>query len=146
MSLIITLKLPTYLASAGLESRVPSPPTQLQSIPFIFFNLFIYLFLSLLRLHCCMQDFSNCSGEQGLLFLVGWGFLIVVTFLLGLVAQVLGTQASVVVELLLNWTSVLCSSRWVLNHWTTREVPIQFLLDSFSPKIPMPILFFPSLV
>ena len=38
--------------------------------PFLFFfliNLFIYLFLSALGLHCCAQAFSSC-GEQGLLF------------------------------------------------------------------------------
>ena len=34
---------------------------------FFLINLFIYLFLSALGLHCCAQAFSSC-GEQGLLF------------------------------------------------------------------------------
>ena len=44
------------------------------------FIYFIYLFLAVLGLHCCMWAFSSC-GEQGLLFVVVHIFLIVVASL-----------------------------------------------------------------
>ena len=48
---------------------------------FIFkINLFIYLFLAALGLHCCALAFSSC-GEQGLLFVVVHVLLIVVASL-----------------------------------------------------------------
>ena len=50
---------------------------------FFFFNLFIYfiyLFLAALGLCCCTWAFSSC-GEQGLLFLVVHGLLILVASL-----------------------------------------------------------------
>ena len=40
-------------------------------------DLFIYLFLAALGLHCCAWAFSSC-GEQGLLFVAVRGLLIVV--------------------------------------------------------------------
>ena len=44
------------------------------SVQFFFFiNLFIYLFLAALGLHCCALAFSSCS-ERGLLFVVVHGF------------------------------------------------------------------------
>ena len=46
----------------------------------IYINLFIYLFLAVLGLHCCMQVFSSCN-EQGLLFVAVRRFLIVVASL-----------------------------------------------------------------
>ena len=42
-----------------------------------FFNLFIYLFLAALVLHCCARAFSSC-GERGLLFVAVHGLLIAV--------------------------------------------------------------------
>ena len=45
-----------------------------------FINLFIYLFLAALGLHCCARAFSSC-GEQGLLFIVVSGLLIAVASL-----------------------------------------------------------------
>ena len=42
--------------------------------------LFIYLFLTVLGLHCCAWAFSSC-GEWGLLFVVVRGLLIVVASL-----------------------------------------------------------------
>ena len=45
-----------------------------------FINLFIYLFLAVLGLHCCGQAFFSC-GERGLLFVVVHGLLIVVASL-----------------------------------------------------------------
>ena len=64
---------------------------------FLFFkqiNLFIYLFLAVLGLRCCVQAFFRC-GEWGLLFVAVHRLLIVVAFRCG--ARALGTQASVVV-------------------------------------------------
>ena len=47
----------------------------------IFFkNKFIFLFLAVLGLHCCVPAFSSC-GERGLLFVVVHGLLIVVASL-----------------------------------------------------------------
>ena len=49
---------------------------------FLFFkiNLFIYLFLAALGLHCYARAFSSC-GEQGLLFVVVRRLLIAVASL-----------------------------------------------------------------
>ena len=43
-------------------------------------NLFIYLFLAVLGLHCCARGFSSCS-KWGLLFVVVRGLLIAVASL-----------------------------------------------------------------
>ena len=43
-------------------------------------NIYIYLFLAVLGLHCCMWAFSTCS-DWGLLFIAVYGLLIVVAFL-----------------------------------------------------------------
>ena len=50
--------------------------------PFLKIYLFIYLFLAVLGLHCCVQvwAFSSC-GEWGLLFVVVCGLLIAVASL-----------------------------------------------------------------
>ena len=45
-----------------------------------FLIYFIYLFLAVLGLRCCVRAFSSC-GEQGLLFVEGHGLLIVVASL-----------------------------------------------------------------
>ena len=45
-----------------------------------FLNKFIYLFLAVLGLRCCVRAFSSC-GEQGLLFAVVHGLLIAVASL-----------------------------------------------------------------
>ena len=54
----------------------------LKAMSFSFFqiNLLIYLFLAALGLRCCAQAFSS-YGEQGLLFVVVGGLLIVVASL-----------------------------------------------------------------
>ena len=44
------------------------------------FNLFIYLFLAVLGLRCCVWAFPSC-GEWGLLFVAVCGLLIAVAFL-----------------------------------------------------------------
>ena len=43
-------------------------------------NLFIYLFLSVLSLHCCTWAFSS-YGEQGVLFVAVCGLLVAVASL-----------------------------------------------------------------
>ena len=50
-----------------------------QAVSFLI-NLFIYLFLAALGLHCCARAFSGCS-EQGVLFVVMRGLLIAVASL-----------------------------------------------------------------
>ena len=52
----------------------------LEILFFFFFNKFIYLFLAVLGLCCCVRAFSSC-GERGLLFVVVHGLLIVVASL-----------------------------------------------------------------
>ena len=44
------------------------------------FNKFVYLFLAVLGLRCCVQAFSSC-GERGLLFIVVHRLLIAVASL-----------------------------------------------------------------
>ena len=44
---------------------------------FIYLNKFIYLFLAVVGLCCCLRAFSSC-GEWGLLFVVVCGLLIAV--------------------------------------------------------------------
>ena len=38
-----------------------------------------------------------------------------------------------------NQTLIPCITRWIPNHWTTREVPVPFLLHSLItvPKVPL---------
>ena len=43
-------------------------------------NVFIYLFLATLGLHCCARAFSSC-GERGLLFIAVHGLLTAVASL-----------------------------------------------------------------
>ena len=71
-----------------------APPGKPQFFIFLI-NLFIYLFLAVLGLHCCVRAFSSC-GERGLLFVAVCGLLIVVASLC-CGAWALDTQASVVV-------------------------------------------------
>ena len=51
----------------------------------------MYLFLAALGLLCCVRAFSSC-GEQGLLFVVVWGLLIVVDSLVEYGLSVLRLQ------------------------------------------------------
>ena len=44
---------------------------------FFFLNKFIYLFLAVLGVHCCVRAFCSC-GERGLLFVAVHGHLIAV--------------------------------------------------------------------
>ena len=74
----------------------PTPPlTSCVTLFFlIFINLFIYLFMAALGLHCCAWAFSSC-GERGLLFIAVRGLLTAVVSRCR--ARALGTWASVVV-------------------------------------------------
>ena len=80
---------------------------------FLFFS-FLYLFLAALGLHCCAQAFSSW-GEQGYSSLRCAGFS-------------------------LQWqhrdrTCAPCIGRWILTHWTTREVWLLiFKLQLLSPE------------
>ena len=56
------------------------PHTNVHSFFFFLINLFIYLFLAVLGLRCCMRAFSSC-GELGLLFVAVRGLLIAVASL-----------------------------------------------------------------
>ena len=61
----------------------------------ILINLFIYLFLAALSLHCCTRAFSSC-GERRLLFIVVCGLLTAAACLC-CGERALGTQALLVV-------------------------------------------------
>ena len=59
-----------------------------ENLFFFLTNLFIYLFLAVLDLHCCVWAFSSCGkrafsscGEQGLFFVAVHGLLIAVASL-----------------------------------------------------------------
>ena len=52
----------------------------LKEIFFFWYLLFIYLFMAVLGLCCCVQAFSGC-GERGLLFIAVHGLLIAVASL-----------------------------------------------------------------
>ena len=68
------------LAGGLLTTAPPGKPYLLIFKINLFICLFIYLFLAMLGLRCCMQAFSSC-GEQGLLFVAVRGLLIVVASL-----------------------------------------------------------------
>ena len=102
-----------------------------------FFTLFIYLFFTSWGFRCCVQAFSSCGGFSRCR------------------AQALGMQASVAaargsVDAAhrrsgcaaqaylpqglwdlprpdVDWSPVPCIGGWILNHWTTREVPLLYL-------------------
>ena len=122
---------------------------------FLFLNFYlfilIFIFLSVLGLHCCVRAFSSC-GKQGLLFVVVCGFLIAVTSLVvehGLQVCGLSSCGTWAQQLWLTgsraqaqqlWctglvapqhvgssrtrdrTRVPCIGRRILNHCATREV------------------------
>ena len=65
----------TLSCSTGIKTGSPALGARSLLI-----NLFIYLFLAMLGLRCCMQASSSC-GERGLLFVAVHGLLIVVASL-----------------------------------------------------------------
>ena len=105
--------------------------------------LYFTFFLAALGRHCCRWTSSSCS-EWGLLLITAHRLL---TGVASLGAehrlQARGPQQLQHTGLLAPWhvgsswprdqTRVPCSGRWILNHWTTRDVPISplFLNDFF---------------
>ena len=102
---------------------------------FFFFLRFIFLFLAVLGLPCCVWAFSSCYSPVAV-----HGLLIAMA---SLVAEhgLQGAQASVIVAhgfsscstacgIFLDWGSSLCPrlSRRILNHWTTRKAPCSGIL------------------
>ena len=69
-------------AACGIFPEQGSNPCSLhwQADSFLVLNLFIYLFLAVLGLHCCARAFSSC-GERWLLFVAVRGRLIAVASL-----------------------------------------------------------------
>ena len=59
---------------------ISDSPIGLFQLFFFLFSFFLYIFLAVLGLHCCMQAFSSCS-EQGLLFVAVHRLLTVVASL-----------------------------------------------------------------
>ena len=108
------------------------------------FTLKKNIFLVVLGLHCYIQLFSSCS-EQGLLFIA---VLWLLTAAMSLVDEhrLLGMGASVVVVHGLSCPAACgifpdqgsnrcpLHCKQILNHWTTREVPIFTFLNG-SPQI-----------
>ena len=84
------------LAGGFLTTAPPGKPSHKVFVFFLthcLLCLFIYLFLAVLGLCCCVRAFSSCS-EWGLLFVAVRGLLIAVACC---GAQDLGVRASVVV-------------------------------------------------
>ena len=109
-----------------------------------FFDLFIYSFIfgctGSLLLH---RHFSSC-GEQGLLSSCGaraphWrGFSCCRAWTPDHGLHWLWCRGLVALEHVefsrtRAWTHVPCISRWILNHWTTREVPPESLESIYLP-------------
>ena len=104
--------------------------------------MFMYLFLAVLGLHCCMEAFSSC-GEQWLLLVAACGLLIAVASLAergllvqgfqqhtGSVVVMHGLSCPVAHGIFSDQGSNTCLLHWqvILNHWTTREAPVYFLI------------------
>ena len=95
-----------------------------------------FLVLAVLGLHCRLSLVAAGGSYSRIAVL---GLLIAVTSLvakhglLGLWAQELGCTCLVALQhvgssLTRDWICVPCTSRWILNHWITREVPrVSFL-------------------
>ena len=128
---LLALSVPSLLHS-GKQSDLTD-----KSGKFFFLNkfiYFIYLFLAVLGLCYCTRAFSSC-GEWGLPFVAVRGLLIAVASLVvehrlqvhGL-QQLWRTGLVALRHVGSSWTRaqnrVPCIGRWILNHCTTREVPI----------------------
>ena len=140
MGYIILILICCYCCFLFLCPTPPSFPPAFLSLPisisvslFLKINLF-YLFLAVLGLRCCARAFSSCS-ERGLLFVAVHGLLIAVASLVvehGVQAR--GLQQLWRTGFVALWhvgssrtrarTHVPCIGRQILNHGTTREVPI----------------------
>ena len=83
VTLLVWMCLPTWKfsepPSIGILRRLPHVG-MVSYYYYFLINLFIYLFLAALGLHCCAQAFSSC-GERGLLFVAVHGLLTAVASL-----------------------------------------------------------------
>ena len=99
-------------------------------------NLFIYLFLAALSLHCCILAFSSRSKQELLSNCSAWASHCSGFSCCGAQAQqlwVMGLVASQHVKSsqTRDKTHVPRIGRRILNHWITREAPgVHFLCDS----------------
>ena len=106
-----------------------------------------YLFLAVLGLHCCPQASSSCR-EQWLLLLVVCRLLLLqrrssrhVSFsncsphVQSLWLRALADPQHVKSSATRDQTHVLCSSRWILVYYITREVQVGFILKQDSVHI-----------
>ena len=106
-----------------------------------------YLFLAVLGLHCCPQASSSCR-EQWLLLLVVCRLLLLqrtssrhVSFsncsphVQSLWLRALADPQHVKSSATRDQTHVLCSSRWILVYYITREVQEGFILKQDSVHI-----------
>ena len=103
------------------------------SMSLLFFSFSFFFFLALLGLHCCMQAFSSCS-QRGLLLQL---------WCAGLVAtQNVGSSWTK------DQTHIPCIGKWILNHWTTRDVQFAYfyLLDSSNSYAKFPTLALASMM
>ena len=80
----------------------------------------------MLGLRCCRQVFSSCSEQGAILFSLRWFLLLWNTdsraraqFLWHMGLDALRHEGSSQTR---DQTPLSCIGRWVLNHWTTREV------------------------
>ena len=99
---------------------------------FIFFLISVCLFLAAVGLHCYTRAFSSC-GEQGLLSSCRkrashGGGLSHCRSDSRAWAPGLSYLSHVGPSLTRDRTSVLCIARWILDHRTTREAPMFFIL------------------
>lgn len=92
----------------------------------------LHFFLAARGLHCCTWVFSSC-GEWGLLSCWGAralehaGFSSSGTWALVAPHHVESSQTR-------HQTLVPCTGRWILNHWTTRNVPNRYLLNEYMSE------------
>ena len=126
-----------------LKAESPSPPTHMSTASVNSFSLiysFIYFWLCWDFIAACRISLTAVVSRAYSSWW-GWGFLIVVTFLVGLVAQVLGTQASVVVAcgpsrstaygILVPWPGIEPVSSAVAGGFLTIGPPGKSLFNSF---------------
>ena len=98
-----------------------------------YFLKIIYLFLAKLGICCCVWAFSSCSGGGGCSSLrcsVRWLLLLQSTGSRHTAVVMHGLRCSrrVGSSQTRDWIRVPCIGRWILNHWTTREVPLFYFL------------------
>ena len=96
------------------------------------------LFLAVLGLRCCRQVFSSCSEQGAILFSLRWFLLLWNTsyrarsqLLWNMGLDALRHAGSSQTR---DQTPVSCVGRWVLNHWTTREVLDEECFPCLNPS------------